>query len=232
MDRLANVIKYVGAVFGALLLLFYILRILGFINFYRVPNTSMYPTLSDKTFFFTSKFVKPKNGEIYCFYHEFNNAKTVWVKRIAGMEGDTCELKDGILFVNNIKELNSHPLAFPFFKKYNGVITLENIQKENEKINNGIFPYNNEYYIECLDEIIANKEHLRSAKQYVDLTMDKNSLYQNDSLNFTYGNYGPIIVPKGKYFMIGDNRYNSLDSRFWGFVDEKDMKEGVLFILN
>ena len=46
----------------------------------------------------------------------------------------------------------------------------------------------------------------------------------------TRDNWGPIIIPEERYFMLGDNRESSLDSRFWGFVERKKMRGTPFFI--
>lgn len=68
---------------------------------------------------------------------------------------------------------------------------------------------------------------------------DRRMLWQRDYLvddtgENRYGptrdSWGPIVVPEGKFFALGDNRDNSEDSRYWGFVDASSIRGRPMFV--
>jgi signal peptidase I len=77
---------------------------------------------------------------------------------------------------------------------------------------------------------IVNKKIFINGKEY----KDSFGIYSD---NIIYpatmqprDNFGPVTVPKDSIFVMGDNRDESMDSRFWGFVDLKDVKGKVFMI--
>jgi signal peptidase I len=46
----------------------------------------------------------------------------------------------------------------------------------------------------------------------------------------THDNWGPFVVPPQRLFMMGDSRYNSKDSRYWGFVPRENVRGKPLFV--
>jgi signal peptidase I len=46
----------------------------------------------------------------------------------------------------------------------------------------------------------------------------------------THDDWGPLVVPPRRLFMMGDSRYNSKDSRYWGFVSRENVRGKPLFV--
>ena len=46
----------------------------------------------------------------------------------------------------------------------------------------------------------------------------------------THDNWGPLLIPAGRYMMLGDNRYESKDSRYWGLVPRENVRGRPIFV--
>ena len=72
--------------------------------------------------------------------------------------------------------------------------------------------------------VFVNGEKLMEPyAQHVDTLIKPRNMDKRD-------NFGPVTVPKGMVFVMGDNRDQSYDSRFWGFVDDKQIKGKAMII--
>lgn len=77
---------------------------------------------------------------------------------------------------------------------------------------------------------IRNKEVYINKKKYYDsvsVFADKRTIESKVSVR---DNFGPVTIPEGNYFMLGDNRDESFDSRFFGFVDRERILGKALVI--
>ena len=132
----------------------------------------------------------PNRGDIIVFEYPLDRSLD-FVKRCVAVSGDTVEMRDKVLYINNIPQ--------------------------------------DEPYVQHTDPHIYRssdsgwRDTGRFSWQYAYLTEEKKKEL-NGRYYPTRDNFGPLVVPEGKYFCLGDNRDASLDSRFWGFVDRELIK--------
>ena len=205
---------------GSALLLVMVIRS-SVIEAFKIPSGSMIPTLLVGDQIFVNKFSYglrvPFTDWIGEKPHYFFRTKEpsrgdiivfkypvdpdiYFIKRIVGIPGDVVEMKNKVVSIN----------GKPFEQKEVPADRLEKIFKS-------IDDSSAEYPRERMKVSLQTFDHETGT-----IMIDQQSYFSE--------NMAPITVPEGHYFCMGDNRDNSKDSRFWGFVPFDNIK-GKAFVI-
>ena len=208
------------------LFVFFLLLIRSiFIEPYRIPTGSMMPTLISGDFILVNKFAYglkiPFSDLVFKlpFTQKQINLDPIYLYRSSSPKrGEVVVFKYPVdPEVNYIKRI----IAIPGDQ-------LEIRQKK-------IYLNGKMIDVKAIDDLEMRKNFEKVFKDYnYDLYQSKiaehSFKYQLNRGNFYNINYKKIVIPPNKYFVMGDNRDFSYDSRSWGFVDENQIKGRAILI--
>ena len=210
--------------FFPVLLAVFLLRSFVFEPF-RIPSGSMIPTLLVGDFILVNKSAygirlpivdrdilatgSPKRGDVVVFRYPVDPSEN-YVKRVVGLPGDTIVYRDKRL------SINGRPVPLAGAPDY--------------------FDPERVAYTRQFTESLPNADGLATHPILID---DTRPTTMAPSVRFPFidrcawsdGDTAvTCTVPDGQYFMMGDNRDNSADSRYWGFVPDRNLIGKAVFI--
>ena len=110
--------------------------------------------------------------------------------------------------------------------KDNDILILNKLDKNYDRFDVVVFNYNNEKLIKRIIGLPGESVNYKNGKLYIDNKEVKDDL-SNTTGDFKLINLGHTIIPDDKYFLLGDNRNHSLDSRLIGLVDKSSIEGTV-----
>jgi signal peptidase I len=188
---------------------------------FKIPSGSMIPTLLVGDLILVNKFHygvrlpvinkkiiannDPKRGDVMVFRFP-KDPSTDYIKRVVGIPGDEISFRGQRLSVNG----QLAPLVqFPAPGFYNE----DSLRYETaftEKLG------------DAEHQILMNPQNQPFYDDKIDFPFRQNCRYSAEGVN--------CKVPAGHYFMMGDNRDNSQDSRYWGFVPDENIVGRAFFV--
>ncbi len=199
---------------------------------FNIPSDSMVPTLETGDYILVNKFQygvrlpivntkvidvgEPQRGDVAVFKYP-ENPKISYIKRIIGLPGDHIEFDRGQLMINGQKV---QQVPTEFSREKDILDTPKSI-----------------YYTETMGthqhlvRLLEGQNTLVSAFNYAQSKKDLPYVATaNERFVKSNGQSWEVTVPQGHYFAMGDNRDQSADSRFWGFVPEQNLTGHATYI--
>ena len=207
-------VEYAKSFFPVILVVFFIRSFL--VEPFKIPSGSMIPTLQVGDFILVNKFTygirlpvinkkivqlnNPQRGDVMVFRYP-ENPSLDYIKRVVGLPGDTVEYHNKRLSINGVEQPQIADGDYNYAEQ-----DLNFIHTEKYQATLG----------ERKHELIVNPERptlfLGSVAEFPGR---ENCIYDDELVR--------CKVPEGNYFMMGDNRDNSRDSRYWGFVPDNQI---------
>ncbi|CAN5900866.1 signal peptidase I [soil metagenome] len=188
---------------------------------FKIPSGSMMPTLLTGDLILVNKFTyglrlpvintkltdgtPPARGDVMVFRYP-PQPSLDYIKRVVGLPGDE------VAYLNKKLTINGKPVSKDAVPEY--------------------FDEEAMRYLKEYKEDLLGRQHflLNDDSRRAGLSEAEIMTFPNRE-NCRYSVDGVVCkVPEGHYFMMGDNRDNSLDSRYWGFVPDKNIVGKAFFI--
>ena len=186
---------------------------------FKIPSGSMIPTLLVGDLILVNKFhygvrlpvintkltdgTPPQRGDVMVFRYP-PKPSLDYIKRVVGLPGDE------VAYLNKRLTINGKVIATSVVPEF--------------------FDEDSMRYIKQFEEKLGDKPHRLLNEDERPAFVPGAEDFPNKD-NCRYSVEGVVCkVPPGHYFMMGDNRDNSLDSRYWGFVPDKNIVGRAVFV--
>jgi signal peptidase I len=210
-------VEYSVSFFPVILIVFLLRSFL--VEPFKIPSSSMVPTLLVGDFILVNKFTygirlpvankkivplgEPQRGDVMVFRYP-EDPSLDYIKRVVGVPGDRIEYRNKRLSVNG------QPVPL---RQVDDYLSKERMQFSRR-------------YVETLNGV----DHEILLEDDAPAFVPPSRAYPH-AQNCNYNMNGlACTVPPGHYFMMGDNRDNSSDSRVWGFVPDENIVGRAFFI--